>query len=65
MITRAIVVEASRLSTSGRMLKETELAKLPLEQQRILLNVLRDAQHEIDREKRTFRPFPGGPRIRM
>ena len=65
MIIRAIISEASRLSTCGRMLKEQELAKLPLEQQRVLLNVLRDARHEIDSERRTFRPFPGGPRIRM
>lgn len=65
MMQRAIVVAAARLSTSGRMLQEKELAKLSPEQQRILLNVLRDAEMAIDREKRTFRPWPGGPRVRM
>lgn len=65
MITRAIVVEAARLSTAGRLLKEAELAKLSPEQQRLLHTVLRDAQDAIDREKRTVRLWPHGPRIRM
>lgn len=30
-----------------------------------LLRLSRDVEHEVDRAKRTFRPFPGGPAIRM
>lgn len=30
-----------------------------------LHRLARDIESVIDREKRTFRPFPGGPRIRM
>lgn len=62
---RAIHIEASRLSTAGRMIREDQLEKMDELSLRALLSTLRDAQSAIDREKRVFRPFPGGPRIRM
>lgn len=62
---RSIVLMASRLSTSGRLLKESELEKLDVDQLRLLNTVLRDADQEIERERRTYKMFPGGPRIRM
>lgn len=62
---RSITLMASRLSTSGRLLKESELEKLDVDQLRLLNTVLRDADQEIERERRTYKIFPGGPRIRM
>ena len=32
---------------------------------RDLLRLSRDVESEVDRAKRTFRPFPGGPAIRL
>ena len=61
---RNIMVLASRLSPSGRALKEDELRKLSPEALRALWLTFRDAEAEISRERRSFRPFPGGPRIR-
>ncbi len=55
---------ASRLSPMGRQLRETELEKLCKESLRALLLTLRDAETAIQAERRTFRPFPGGPKIR-
>lgn len=62
---RAISILAARLSTAGRMIREDELAKMDVLSLRALLTTLRDAELTIDREKRTIRPWPNGPRIRM
>lgn len=62
---RSIHLMASRLSTSGRMIAEKELEKLDVNTLRLLNTVLRDADQEIERERRTYKMFPGGPRIRM
>ena len=43
---------------------ENGLEDLSVEALRDLLNVLRDFDQELSSEKRSFRPFPGGPRIR-
>jgi hypothetical protein len=42
-----------------------ELEKLPVDALMDLNRFLRDCEDEVERERRTFRPFPGGPRIRM
>jgi hypothetical protein len=42
-----------------------ELENLPVEALIDLLRFLRDFEGELDRERRTFRPFPGGPKFRM
>lgn len=41
-----------------------ELEGLPVPALMDLLRFLRDCEGEVERERRTFRPFPGGPRIR-
>lgn len=42
-----------------------ELEDLPVDALLDYLRFLRDFEGEIERERRTFKPFPGGPRVRM
>lgn len=63
-IIRNIVTLAGRFSPAAR-LNESELRKLDLPTLQSLWQVLRDAEEAIQREKRTYRPFPGGPKIRL
>lgn len=42
-----------------------ELGKLSPAAQGELLRLLRDLKQELADAERTFRPFPGGPKIRM
>jgi hypothetical protein len=42
-----------------------EMESLPVDALLDLQRFLRDSEEEVQRERRTFRPFPGGPGIRM
>jgi len=42
-----------------------EVEKMPVDALMDLLRFLGDFGDELEREKRTFKPFPGGPRFRM
>lgn len=42
-----------------------ELDNMPVDALMDLLRFLGDFGDELERERRTFKPFPGGPRIRM
>lgn len=62
---REIQSISMRLSPMGRQLREDTLKTLCKETLRALLMVLRDAESALLVERRTFRPFPGGPKIRF
>lgn len=44
---------------------DLDLEKLSPEAHRDLARLIRDIEFELAQAKRTFRPFPGGPAIRM
>jgi len=52
---------------TGRRYQELydEIEKMPVPALMDLNRFLQDVEGEIERERRTFRPFPGGPKIRM
>jgi hypothetical protein len=52
-----------RRGQHGRLIAELE--QLPVEALYDLLQVLRDFEQEAEQAKRTYRPFPGGPKIRL
>lgn len=58
--------QATMARFTGRRYQEfwKELPALPVPALMDLLRFLRDCEDEVERERRTFRPFPGGPRIR-
>lgn len=63
-LVRHIIATMGRFT--GRRYQElyAEIEKMPVAALQDLNRFLRDVEGEIDRERRTFRPFPGGPKIR-
>lgn len=47
------------------LFKALEAGAIPVDGLMDLQRLLRNFDDEVSREKRTFKPFPGGPRIRM
>lgn len=64
-LVRHIIATMSRFT--GRRYQDLwkELETMPVAALRDLNRFLQDSEGEIERERRTFRPFPGGPKIRM
>jgi hypothetical protein len=64
-LARHIIATMGRFT--GRRYQDlyNEIEKMPLAAQRDFNRFLQDVEGEIERERRTFRPFPGGPKIRM
>lgn len=62
---RMILPILYRLSGRRYPRLEDELEKMSPEALRELHMLLRDVELTLDQERRTFRPFPGGPKIRM
>jgi hypothetical protein len=44
---------------------ELAMESMPVEALRDLLRLLQNAEEAVRRAERTFRPFPGGPKIRL
>ena len=62
---RVIVPEIRRVGIGSFQGLEKELEKMSVHALQDLHRLLRDAQDKLRTAERTFRPFPGGPRIRM
>jgi hypothetical protein len=64
-LVRHIIATMGRFT--GRRYQELydEIEKMPVPALMDLNRFLQDVEGEIERERRTFRPFPGGPKIRM
>jgi len=52
---------------TGRRYPKVEklIEEAPPETQLQVISLLRDLEDALNQEKRSFQPFPGGPRIRM
>lgn len=62
-LARQAIATMSRFT--GRRYPEfqKEIENMPVPALVDLIRFLRDCEDEVQRERRTFRPFPGGPRI--
>lgn len=63
-IRRAILPILYRLTGKRYFKLEECMEQLGVEGMRDLYRLLRDVEQVLEHERRTFRPFPGGPRIR-
>ena len=64
-LARHAVCEMERLTGKRYLLDPKELAALGMEKVLELKRFVDDVRFKLMDAERTFRPFPGGPRIRM
>lgn len=62
---RVLLPEIRRAGKGTYQELERALEQLPVPALRDLNRLLRDMQDKVRDAERTFRPFPGGPRMRM
>ena len=61
---RALKAQIARRRGQNRHLLKA-IDEMPVQALQELGWLMRDMEQEIQNEKRTFRPFPGGPKIRL
>jgi hypothetical protein len=62
---RHIIPEAYQLTGRRYPTLELEMEKMSEKAQEDLFRLIQEATQQVHRAKRTFRPFPGGPKIRL